>query len=501
MMLNRMLKPENKMIVGLLIAGTVVSGGLVYYRLSQSGLFGAIAEPKVVETIAPVKKISALGRLQPETEVIKLSVPSALDGDRLAKLLVKEGDKVKLGQVIAIVESKNRLQDAVEEALQQVRMAEAKLAQIKAGAKPGDIVAKQATVEQQKAQLLGDRAAQEQNIAQIQAQWEGDRAAQEQNIARIQAQWEGDKAIQQETIARGIAQWQGEKNAQQATIKRLQAEVNNAEAELKRYQKLQNEGAIANSVYDTKGLTVETTRQQLSEAYAVLKRIETTSLRQINEASAALRRIDNTSSRQLNEASAILKRTNATAARQINQAKAILTRIENTGGKQVQEAIATLSSVSEIRPVDVRVAQTEVDNAKASLKKAQTELDQAFIRGPMAGQVLKIHTRVGEKIADAGIAELAQNEEMMAIAEVYQTDIGQVKIGQRTTITSAAFSGQLQGTVFQVGLQVNKQNVFSNQPGENLDRRVVEVKIRLNPEDSKKVAALTNLQVQTTIEL
>jgi HlyD family secretion protein len=50
-------------------------------------------------------------------------------------------------------------------------------------------------------------------------------------------------------------------------------------------------------------------------------------------------------------------------------------------------------------------------------------------------------------------------------------------------------------------LQVNRQNVFSNQPGENLDSRVIEVKIRLNPEDSKRVAGLTNLQVQTAIEL
>jgi HlyD family secretion protein len=46
---------------------------------------------------------------------------------------------------------------------------------------------------------------------------------------------------------------------------------------------------------------------------------------------------------------------------------------------------------------------------------------------------------------------------------------------------------------------VKRQNIFSNQPGENLDRRVVEVKIRLNHGDS--VAGLTNLQVQAEIDL
>jgi len=59
----------------------------------------------------------------------------------------------------------------------------------------------------------------------------------------------------------------------------------------------------------------------------------------------------------------------------------------------------------------------------------------------------------------------------------------------------------LQGTVSEIGLQVNKQNVFSNQPGENLDRRVIDVKIRLTPEASKRVSSLTDLQVQTSILL
>jgi HlyD family secretion protein len=90
---------------------------------------------------------------------------------------------------------------------------------------------------------------------------------------------------------------------------------------------------------------------------------------------------------------------------------------------------------------------------------------------------------------------------MIAVAEVYQTDISKIKVGQKATITSQGFTGELQGTVWQIGLQVKRQNVFSDQPGENLDSRIVEVKIRLNPEDSQKVSSLTNLQVQTAIKL
>jgi HlyD family secretion protein len=55
--------------------------------------------------------------------------------------------------------------------------------------------------------------------------------------------------------------------------------------------------------------------------------------------------------------------------------------------------------------------------------------------------------------------------------------------------------------VYEIGLEVSQQEVFSNQPGENLDQRIVKVRIRLNPEDSQRVAGLTNLQVQVAIQL
>jgi HlyD family secretion protein len=122
------------------------------------------------------------------------------------------------------------------------------------------------------------------------------------------------------------------------------------------------------------------------------------------------------------------------------------------------------------------------------------------VRAPLAGQILKIHTRVGEKVSAQGIAELGQTDRMMVVAEVYQTDVGKIQIGQTATISSQAFASEVKGTVAQIGLQVLRQNVFSGQPGENLDRRVVEVKIRLTPEDSKKVAQFTNLQVQVAID-
>ncbi|AFZ21058.1 ABC exporter membrane fusion protein [Allocoleopsis franciscana] len=385
-------KPSKRWLIGLIIAATAVTGATVFYGASRFGMIGDRKPSQPIEKTPIIKKVTALGRLEPMGEVIRLSAPVSLDGDRVAQVLVKQGDQVQQGQVIAILDSRDRLQSALEQAKQQVRVAQSRLAQVKSGAKTGKITAQKA------------------------------------EITRLQAELEG------------------EFSTQSAAIARYQAELNNARAEYNRFQMLYREGAESASNLDNKRLTLETAQAQV------------------------------------NQATATQKRTAETLQEQLKQAK------------------ATLNQITEVRPVDVQAAQTEVDQAVTEVKRAQTELNLAYIHAPIVGQILKIHTHPGEKISESGIAELGQTSQMAVVAEVYQTDIGKVKLGQKAVITSQAFPGELQGTVSEIGLQVSRQNVFSNQPGENLDRRVVEVKINLNPEHSQRVAGLTNLQVQVAIQ-
>jgi len=81
---------------------------------------------------------------------------------------------------------------------------------------------------------------------------------------------------------------------------------------------------------------------------------------------------------------------------------------------------------------------------------------------------------------------------------VYETDIGQVRLGQRAVVTSSAFPEELQGTVQQIGLQVGQLDLLSTDPTAITDARVVEVKIRLD--DAGRVAGLTNLRVEVRID-
>lgn len=94
---------------------------------------------------------------------------------------------------------------------------------------------------------------------------------------------------------------------------------------------------------------------------------------------------------------------------------------------------------------------------------------------------------------------------MYAIAEVYETDIVKVRLGQNAIIISeySGFSGEIRGKVSQIGLQIatTTLNQDENNPTNDVNARIVEVKIRIDPKDSPKIAALTGMQVRVKIDV
>ena len=144
-------------------------------------------------------------------------------------------------------------------------------------------------------------------------------------------------------------------------------------------------------------------------------------------------------------------------------------------------------------------AQLKVDVAKAELQGAQSARDMDVVRAPLSGQIVAVGARRGEKVGPDGIAEIAQNDRMYAVAEVYETDIGRVKVGQRAIIRSPALDPALNGTVERIGLKVGKLEALDTDPLARTDARVVQVKVKLD--DSPRAASLTNLQVEVAIQL
>jgi HlyD family secretion protein len=376
-----------------------------------------------------MQKAIALGRLEPVGELIQVSAANSPDGNRLARLLVEEGEEVQAGQNLAILDSHDRLQAALQQAREQAAAARARLAQVKAGAKTGDILARSAKYQADQAEL------------------------------------DGQIVVQRAAIANLQAELQGEQRTRQATSRRLQAELGNARNDCQRYQYLYENGAVSVQSRDSTCLKAQTGQQLLQESQADLQRI--------------------VSSR----------------SQQILEAKANLQRTIDTQKKQILEAKASLASISEVRSVDVRVAEADLAVAEAAIKEAKANLERAYVRAPKTGRILAIDTREGEVVSDKGIVTLGQTQQMYAIAEVYESDIGKIHVGQSALITSETVPDRLTGKVERVGLQVLKQNVINTDPSANIDARVVEVKVRLDRASSQKVAGLSNLQVLVTFDL
>jgi HlyD family secretion protein len=164
--------------------------------------------------------------------------------------------------------------------------------------------------------------------------------------------------------------------------------------------------------------------------------------------------------------------------------------------------LSRYAGIEDNQQTDILLAERNLDNAFADLKRAQTNLSMSEVLAVAAGQVLSINTRRGERPGNDGIATLGNTGKMEVELEVYQEDVQKVALGQKTLISASALGDPpLTGKVSRIGLEVKRQQLIENDPAANTDARVVLVRIELDPASSKRAAAFTGLQVAGRIEL
>ena len=104
---------------------------------------------------------------------------------------------------------------------------------------------------------------------------------------------------------------------------------------------------------------------------------------------------------------------------------------------------------------------------------------------------------MGELVGAEGVLELGRVQQMYAIAEVYETDIRNVKVGQKARVTSDALAQPITGTVTRIRPKVQKLDEIGTDPAARKDARIIEVEVKLD--DSAAAAALSLLQVEVEI--
>jgi HlyD family secretion protein len=376
----------------LIVAGILASAGLGFYGIrlypATQAQTSKPSSPQTTPLSVAVNAVGALGRFEPQGEVIDVGGPS---GDRILALLVKEGEWVTAGSELARLE--NYTERLAERNYAASQLAEAKM------------------------QLSAEISYSQSQIQE----------------ARTRVRQVDLPQLQQV-------------EAQKATIRQLEAEFTDAQTDLTRFQNLFQEGAISQQELDDRSLVVQQKQEELNSARSVLSKLEQEWQVNVSNAEA-----------------------------------------------QVRVAESNLSRVR---------SHTPIDSLTRNLELAEARLQRTIIRAPQNGQILKILTYAGETLSqEAAILQLGNTKHMLVVAEVYETDVPKIKLGQNATITGDAFPQPLRGTVDQIGLQIRKKDVLDTDPAADVDARVVEVKIRLDPESSQQAAALTNMQVTVAINL
>jgi HlyD family secretion protein len=126
-------------------------------------------------------------------------------------------------------------------------------------------------------------------------------------------------------------------------------------------------------------------------------------------------------------------------------------------------------------------------------------LSDTVIRAPIDGIVLRTNARVGERAQENGVLEIGNTSKMQALIQVDEGDISSIRIGQPVTIKSenGAFGSILNGKVGSIGLEVTSKKNLGRDPilDPDLDKRVINIRVDLDPESSQKTRRLTGAKV------
>ena len=199
-------------------------------------------KPQVAETPsaeAEKKKedqaaIGALGRLEPAGEVYEIASPSGGFSSRIEKMFVKEGDTVKPGQPIAMMDSYPSLVASAQQAQAQVIDAQSKLEGVKAGAKSGDIGAQRAAI--------GVQQAGETQVTEQARQAEIDLGNAELELSKVSS-----------------------------AAKKLKAEFTKAQWDYTKYKELRVGGAISESELLNRELTLNSKKEELEQGKQTIR--------------------------------------------------------------------------------------------------------------------------------------------------------------------------------------------------------------------------------------
>lgn len=138
------------------------------------------------------------------------------------------------------------------------------------------------------------------------------------------------------------------------------------------------------------------------------------------------------------------------------------------------------------REEDRSIASANLEAAKAKLAEARALYAKTFLRSPIDGTVLRKHHRAGENVSNGSttpdpIFTLGDTHILRVRIDVDETDVSKLVLGQKAYVTADAYGDRkFWGHIVQIGQELGRKNIRTDEPTEHVDTKILETLIQLD---------------------
>ncbi len=135
------------------------------------------------------------------------------------------------------------------------------------------------------------------------------------------------------------------------------------------------------------------------------------------------------------------------------------------------------------RSQDIAAARARVQAASARAEEVSAHLERLRVIAPYDAEILQVKFRTSEFFDPRNgepLLVLGDTSQLHVRMDVDERDVGKVRLGAAAFVTAEAFAGKrFRGKVIEIGRQMGRKNVRTDEPTERVDTRVLEVLVEL----------------------
>lgn len=156
---------------------------------------------------------------------------------------------------------------------------------------------------------------------------------------------------------------------------------------------------------------------------------------------------------------------------------------------------------ADAREEDRAMAAANLQLAQAKLDEARAMLDKTYIRSPIDATVLRKHHREGESVTNSTsspdpIFTVGDKSALRVRVDVDESDVSKLSLGQAAYVMADAYgSRRFAGHVVQIGQQLGRKNVRTDEPTERVDMKILETLIALDNDTELPVGLRVNAYI------